>query len=240
MAKSILVHGMYCMLEIQYACFLNGDSVHISRLDSADSAPGARDGDRPLKFNQRLGFNASVFQYAQDLPIPADSFPFPDEQVDATMTDAVVLLTVYPRPNPWAITDADIDVLAKQCARLNTLAKRRLLLRFGPEMNGNWNYWGQQPSRFRALWIRVFRAVRAAAPETGFVWAPSSGNGCKIFNICTVSIPHTYLHISDPYTQIRATGEDLRLLDTNNDRVINARGLSFTRVQYQSSHKLFR
>ncbi len=128
-----------------------------------------------------MGFVSSSFQYAQDLPIPAGGYPFPDDQVDATNSRALVVLTVYPRPNPWAITDADIDVLAQQCARLNNEAKRRLLLRFGPEMNGDWNYWGQQPARFRALWIRVFNAVKAVAPDTGFVWAPSSGNGCMLF-----------------------------------------------------------
>jgi hypothetical protein len=32
-------------------------------LDTADSTTTSSDGDRPLKFNQRMGFNASVFQY---------------------------------------------------------------------------------------------------------------------------------------------------------------------------------
>ena len=113
------------------------------------------------------------------MPIEAGSFPFPDDQVDDTKTDAIVLLTVYPRPDPWAIQDADIQLLAEQCARLNKLAGRRLLLRFGAEMNGNWNSWGQQPVAFRALWIRVHTAIKALAPDTAMVWAPSSGNGCK-------------------------------------------------------------
>ena len=26
------------------------------------------EGDRPLKFNQRMGFNASFFQYSQEMP----------------------------------------------------------------------------------------------------------------------------------------------------------------------------
>ncbi len=38
-------------------------------LATNDSAPGANDGDRPIKFNQRMGWKAGVFQYAQNMPI---------------------------------------------------------------------------------------------------------------------------------------------------------------------------
>lgn len=117
-----------------------------------------------------MGFEASFFQYAQNLPIEQGSFPFPDDQVDETNTTAVVVLTVYPRPTPWQISDADIQRLAEQCSRLNKQAKRRIILRFAPEMNGNWNYWGQQPTNFVALWIRVYNAVKALTADTAFLW----------------------------------------------------------------------
>jgi hypothetical protein len=137
---------------------------------------------------------------AQNIPI--DTFPFPYEQVYATGTDALVFLTVYPRPTPWSITDADIEVLTKQMADLNK-GGRRVLLRFAPEMNGNWNYWGQQPTRFLALWGRVYRALAKDAPLTSMVWAPSSGNGY-------------------PYGGQSTSAEDVLLLDTNKDGVVNA------------------
>ena len=127
-----------------------------------------------------------MFQFAQDLPIPADSFPFPDDQIDATNSDAVAYLTVYPRPDPWNIADADIQKLADQCARLNQQANRRIILRFAPEMNGDWNYYGQQPTQFLALWKKVYTAVKAKANATDFLWSPSSAAGCKFqFKICT-------------------------------------------------------
>ena len=138
------------------------------------------------------------------MPIPAGGFPFPDDQVDETATDAFVVLTVYPRPNPWNIADADIQALANQCARLNKNANRRILLRFAPEMNGNWFVYGQQPSRFRELWRRVITAVRAAAPQTGIIFAPNFGDGY-------------------PYTTIATSNPEFRELDTNRDGVVNNR-----------------
>lgn len=103
----------------------------MSRLDTADSAPGANDGDRPVKYNERMGFASSMFQYAQDLPLAPGTYPFPDDQIDATNTTAVAMLTVYPRQTPWNISDTDVKALADQCARLTKQAKRRMLLRFG-------------------------------------------------------------------------------------------------------------
>jgi hypothetical protein len=157
-----------------------------------------------------MGFEASFFQYAQNLPIEAGSFPFPDDQVDATNTTAVVVLTVYPRPTPWDIPAAEIEKLADQCARLNKEAKRRILLRFAPEMNGNWNYWGQQPTNFIALWIRVYNAVKAKAPNTGFIWAPSYA-------------------LNYPYGRVQATSApDIAALDTNKDGVVNGQDDPFS------------
>jgi beta-mannanase len=78
---------------------------------------------------------------------------------------------------------------------------RRVLLRFAPEMNGNWNFWGQRPSKFIELWKRVFISLAKDAPLTSLVWAPSSGKG--------------YPYGGGSYRQ-----EDLFLLDTNkNGRV---------------------
>ena len=75
-----------------------------------------------------MNLKASLFQYAQTLPI--ESFPFPDDQIDATGTDALALVTIYPAPTPWNISDADMSALVNQCARLNKEAKRRIILRY--------------------------------------------------------------------------------------------------------------
>ena len=145
-------------------------------IDTADSVPNANDGERPYKFNQKMGFNMSAYQYAQNLPI--DTFSFPVEQIEVLDTDTIIYLTVYPRPSPWSISDADIKSLTQDLGNLNR-QKRRVLLRFAPEFNGNWNSWGMQPTRFLALWNRVHAALKEDAPLTAMVWAPSSGNGCN-------------------------------------------------------------
>jgi len=80
---------------------------------------------------------------------------------------------------------------------------RRVIIRFAPEMNGNWNYWGLQPTNFISLWRRVHAALKRDAPLTGLMWAPSSGNGY-------------------PYGTSTPTAADMLLLDTNKDGLFNA------------------
>jgi hypothetical protein len=140
-------------------------------LDTVDTSVGAFDGDRPFRFNQRFGYNASAFQYAQNMPL-GSTFAFPVEQIEVLDTDTIIYLTVYPQPNPWDINDADIRNLTRALGTLNS-QNRRVLLRFAPEMNGNWNYWGKmhvnrgmKPTLFLSLWRRVFTALREDAPTT--------------------------------------------------------------------------
>ena len=79
------------------------------------------------------------------------------------------------------------------------------MLRFSPEMNGDWNYYGLQPVRYVALWRRVFNLVKAKAPDVAFLWSPSTAGGY-------------------PYSLQRVTDEDRPVLDTNNDGVIDSNG----------------
>ena len=60
-------------------------------VDSAN-LPNGTEGDRPVKINRRLGFNISAFHFGQNLPVT--DYEFPEEQIYATGTDALVYLTV--------------------------------------------------------------------------------------------------------------------------------------------------
>lgn len=73
-------------------------------------------------------------------------------------------------------------------------------------MNGDWNYYGQQPIRYIELWKRVFTAVKAKAPEVAFLWSPSTAGGY-------------------PYSLQLASEADRVVLDTNGDGVVNANGI---------------
>ena len=103
-------------------------------LDTHDPPNLRGAGDRPLKFTRRFGYNISSFQFAQDLPNPYSS-EWMENQLEALGTDAIMYITVYPKPNPWSIADADIAALAQQCKQLNDKG-RRVLIRLAPEFNG--------------------------------------------------------------------------------------------------------
>ena len=97
-------------------------------------------GDRPWLFNSRLNTNISVFQYAQNFPNPGDP-QYMQDQLNALNDDALLYISVYPivarphDPSDWTFTDNDITQLVQQCASLNRQG-RKVLIRFGPEMNG--------------------------------------------------------------------------------------------------------
>lgn len=85
----------------------NHDKVYLTAwLDTAND--NVHGGDRPTAFSARTGLNITGFHYAQDLPVPRNSYPFPYEQILALSTDALVFLTVYPKVDPWNIADADM------------------------------------------------------------------------------------------------------------------------------------
>ncbi|KAJ3101169.1 hypothetical protein HK100_004583 [Physocladia obscura] len=92
-------------------------------------------GDSPTLFDKRLGQNAGVFHLSQNLPLSIS--PFDGSQltanlslIEATKTDAILFLTVYPTSFS-DYTDEDIAALAYQLSNITdpTLSSRRVLLR---------------------------------------------------------------------------------------------------------------
>lgn len=76
---------------------------------------------------------------------------------------------------PWdgllSITDTHLKELQSAIRQTLALGVKQVQVRFAPEMNGNWYVWGQKPGQFRAAYIRVARAVKAAGGIN--VWAPN-------------------------------------------------------------------
>ncbi|KAI8803561.1 glycoside hydrolase superfamily [Cladochytrium replicatum] len=163
--------------------------------------------DLPVNFNARLGFNASFFHLAMDFP-DATEASFPRAAlgyVDNTLSDAFVYLSVYPKPSPTTVTDDQIDRFARLLAGV-TSRGRRLFVRFGPEMNGNWQVYGQKPDLFKDLWRRTTVAIRKYSKDIAMVWSPNFGDG--------------YPYPGGQYAPT-AGSSDYRALDTNNDGTLS-------------------
>ncbi|KAI8832927.1 glycoside hydrolase superfamily [Chytriomyces cf. hyalinus JEL632] len=144
-------------------------------------------GDSPSDFNKRLGLNAGVFHMSQSIPLAISPFDqtqmtAPLNLIEATKTDAILFLTIYPSQTAEnsfdLITDKDVQLLAWQLGNITdpSLSGRRVMLRFGPEMNGNWFTYGQQPSRYVTEFRRLVTAIRAVTKRVSFVWSPNAGN----------------------------------------------------------------
>ncbi|TPX35147.1 mannan endo-1,4-beta-mannosidase [Synchytrium microbalum] len=178
-------------------------------------AVGSGYADTPASTNSRLGFNAGVYHFSQNLPnTNSPLFPIggqliaPTGLLDDTATDAILMLTLYPmRPGSADgisdLTDAMISDLANQLAALNK-SGRRVIVRLAAEMNGNWRVWGQKPTAFIPFWKKVVTAVRAVAPQTAFLWSPN-------------------VRGTTAWTPAAAAGTpDFIAMDTNGDGAVNA------------------
>ncbi|KAJ3171468.1 hypothetical protein HDU88_007548 [Geranomyces variabilis] len=184
--------------------------------------------DTPELFNNRLGFKASMFQWSINIPLIASELP-PVSLIDATGTDAILYLTVFPRMQasftktgneafdqlePQQVLDDFVALLQSYVS-----GGRRVLVRIASEMNGSWFPWGQRPTRYVAMWRRFHTAVRAKIPASqnsvAFLFSPSSGNGYPfpggMYN------PFTVNHNGTLNSTTTTHPEDFKLLDTNGD-----------------------
>ncbi|KAI8906358.1 glycoside hydrolase superfamily [Gorgonomyces haynaldii] len=175
-----------------------------------DTNPGM---DSPINFIKRVNFNPSFFHLAEDFPLDFNKPP-PVEIIDATNTNAMYYLTIYPTKLS-GVTDTDINELVKQIAGYTNKGKQ-VFIRFGPEMNGSWFVYGQQPTAFKALWSKIVTATRAnplTAGKVAFVWAPNFGTG------------YPYPGGSSSITKDSA---DYKTLDTNGDGTLDAKDDPYT------------
>ncbi|KAJ3415569.1 hypothetical protein HDV05_004620 [Chytridiales sp. JEL 0842] len=138
--------------------------------------------DSPKAFNERIGYSAGSFQLGQSIPYSDDPFN-PGKKIIGELedlndgTDASMFLTVYPDQRTSAgsdldlVTDEAIQTLVDQLKIIS--AQRKVFVRFGPEMNGQWMLYGKKPDKFKETWIRVTNAIRQGAPGVAMVWSPN-------------------------------------------------------------------
>ncbi|KAJ3415224.1 hypothetical protein HDV05_005364 [Chytridiales sp. JEL 0842] len=152
-------------------------------LDTESTTTNPDGGNSPSLFNTNLGNFAAAFQFEQEIPILRDptgtQLTANVTLVQSTLTDAIMIVTVRPRLGFDGYTAADVSALADQLNALTspTGSSRRIILRFAPEMNGNWNpAYGQRPNAFKRAYIDVVNAIRAKTNRVSFMWSPNAGN----------------------------------------------------------------
>ncbi|KAJ3415219.1 hypothetical protein HDV05_005359 [Chytridiales sp. JEL 0842] len=151
-----------------------------SWLDSESTATNPDGGNSPTLFNTNLGNMAAAFQLEQEIPVLKDQF---GTQLTANnklfCADAIMIVTVRPRLGFTGYTPTDVSALADQLNALTspTGSSRRVILRFAPEMNGNWNEnYGQRPTAFKKAYVEIVNAIRAKTNRVSFMWSPNAGN----------------------------------------------------------------
>jgi hypothetical protein len=123
-------------------------------------------------------------------------------------------------PEPWldvaTISDATLAAFAAAMSNYACVLGVPVLVRFGHEMNGDWYPWCGQPVRYTNAFVRVARALRAAGPNVGMVWAPSSAEGYP-FGYAGMNLT-AYLTTTLPH----GTNADFAAMDTNGNGYIDA------------------
>ncbi|KAJ3021629.1 hypothetical protein HKX48_008110 [Thoreauomyces humboldtii] len=146
-------------------------------------------------------------------------------------TGAILGMTVMPYKGLDNISLDAMLQLGSKCAEINK-AGVPVLLRFAPEMNGNWYPWGQSPSQYKNVFRQLATIVRNATAlptssfanstidnltntttsdtskyaRTAIVWAPAAGAGYPYLNVNNSSLA------SLPYNATRWSE-----MDTNGD-----------------------
>ncbi|KAI8915295.1 glycoside hydrolase superfamily [Powellomyces hirtus] len=136
--------------------------------------------DSPRLINERFDYKKlGMFQTNMNMPDDLANITNLINLVEETNTDAIFYLTVYPMQGFEAVTTEHITQLGNA---LNTGIKngRRFMIRYAPEMNGNWFKYGQDPVKFLASWkifVDTLRAMLVDKTKLAFLWAPNSSNG---------------------------------------------------------------
>ncbi|KAI9140072.1 glycoside hydrolase superfamily [Paraphysoderma sedebokerense] len=83
-----------------------------------------------------------------------------------------LFMTVLPMQGLNSVTDASIEKLARACETLARLGTP-VLLRYGPDMNGNWFPWSSQPEAFVSAFQKFYTIIKSISPSTSIIWAPA-------------------------------------------------------------------
>jgi hypothetical protein len=152
-----------------------------------------------FEFKDRTLLKWAAYNFQQE--IPETNVP-PFEEMDKTLTDAAVYISILPTKGWQAVTDKDIQDVADRCKIINQNG-RDVFLAFAPEMNTQFHPWGLQPVEFLRRFEQLSKLIKSDhdSARTAMVWAPFDG---------------TNYPYSGEFLPAKSTA-DFRILDTNND-----------------------
>ncbi|KAJ3305150.1 hypothetical protein HDV03_001912 [Kappamyces sp. JEL0829] len=159
------------------------------------------DEQKPVDFEKKFGYHLGAVSMIESLVPGMPNGTASTADLDALGTDALYYMSVY-LDSPEKLTDAEIITVTKRCAEISN-SGRRLAVRLGPEMNGDWFDYGRQPTLFLDFWKRFHAQLKAVAPNVLMVWSPNGGNNY-------------------PWGMTALNPTDLKLLDTNHNGVLDA------------------
>ncbi|KAJ3263240.1 hypothetical protein HK104_006672 [Borealophlyctis nickersoniae] len=154
----------------------------------------------PENFNKDLGHNAAIqdgyyyisstLERAQrvnssgiDHTVP-DYFEWTSHLIAGT--GAIMGITLLPHYGLDNISQEAIVQLGAKCAEINQMGVP-IMLRFAPEMNGNWWPWGQDPVKYRSVFRRLALVVRNM---TGDTTVPGNGTALPVNGTNVTSVGH--------------------------------------------------
>ncbi len=132
----------------------------------------------PQGYAADLGASPSSFTFQVDYPLSDEDQVFLERQVRAIASlGAVVVLDLQPRTPLEGLALTDAEALGVLLDDLHDELATWFLVRFGAEMNGSWEPWGQQPGPYKAAFRLLARSLDTTAPHVEMVWSPVYGSG---------------------------------------------------------------
>jgi beta-mannanase len=135
------------------------------------------------RFAKKVGRQPAIIMWYQDFSEPLF---WPSQLSDATKYGAIPMITWDPFYNSGdayamdEIADGQLDEYLTTSARAAAAWHGKILIRFGPEMNGGWYSWGNgTPGNTAADYIRAWRHVVSVfraqgASNVRWVWSPNA------------------------------------------------------------------
>jgi hypothetical protein len=165
----------------------------------------------------RLGASTAIYSYYVNWRMPGDAGPGVDQWGFLnTLDDGVahmggifgLTLALTGGVGTDHVNAQTVQPFVDKLKIFNTVNGTPVLLRIGPEMNGNWSPWDLQPLEFVRAFRLIADMVHAQAPATQVVWSPAFGAG----------YPWGFHGTADEQAYITKHGQqDYDALDTNHD-----------------------